>query len=74
MKSYTTLTIYSINKGKVSKWDTSNVTNMILMFNCCSSLNSLPDISKWNTSKVTNMESMFNGCSNLKNIPTKFIK
>ena len=38
----------------VSKFDTSNVTDMNFMFFCCSSLTSL-DVSKFDTSKVTNM-------------------
>ena len=41
----------------ISKWNTSNVTNMEDMFYYCGSLESLPDISKWNTSNVTNIES-----------------
>ena len=49
----------------ISKWDTSNVTNMSGMFNACESLSSLPDISKWNTSNVTNMSGMFDECSSL---------
>ena len=39
----------------ISKWNTSNVTNMENMFKGCSSLSSLPDISKWNTSNVKNI-------------------
>ena len=34
----------------ISKWDTSNVTDMSYMFNYCETLSSLPDISKWDTS------------------------
>ena len=36
----------------ISKWNTSNVTNMSGMFFGCISLTSLPEISKWNTSNV----------------------
>ena len=39
--------------SNISQWNTSNVTNMSLMFHGCRTLISLPDISKWNTSKVT---------------------
>src|SRR5574344_858037 len=42
--------------GDISKWDTSNVTNMSRMFNG-SHFNG--DISKWDTSKVTDMRRMF---------------
>ena len=44
--------------------DTSKVTNMVFMFEGCSSLTSL-DLSSFNTSAVTNMGSMFSGCSSL---------
>ena len=36
----------------ISKWDTSNVTDMSSMFYYCIALSLLPDISKWDTSKV----------------------
>ena len=45
-------------------FDTSNVTNMQMMFFNSSGLTSL-DLSKFDTSKVTNMVSMFSGCSGL---------
>ena len=35
------------NLPDISKWNTSNVTNMYSMFRGCSSLLYLPDISKW---------------------------
>ena len=41
----------------VSKWDTSNVTNMNSMFVRAKKAN--PDVSKWNTSKVVDIENMF---------------
>ena len=53
----------------ISKWDTSNVTDMNNMFFNCSSIKSLPDISKWNIIKVTNMSSMFKGCDQLQSLP-----
>jgi surface protein len=46
----------------ISKWDTSNVSDMSCMFSGCKQLLSLPDISKWNTSNVTNMRNMFGAC------------
>ena len=48
-------------------WDTSNITNMIMMFNGCKALTSL-DISNWDTSKVTDMMYMFSWCHELTTI------
>ena len=53
----------------ISNWNTSNVINMVSMFEGCSSLKSLPDISKWNTSNVKDMRYTFKGCSSLKSLP-----
>ena len=47
--------------------NTSNVSNMMLMFYFCSSLTSL-DVSDFNTSNVTNMMDMFCACSGLKSL------
>ena len=47
--------------------NTSNVTNMLTMFQGCSGLISL-DLSGWDTSNVTTMISMFVGCKVLKTI------
>ena len=41
-----------ISLPDISKWNTTNVTNMNHMFYFCNSLKSLPDISKWNTTNV----------------------
>lgn len=46
--------------GDVSKWDTSNVTDMSTLF---SGANSFNQPLNWNTSKVTDMSQMFNGAS-----------
>ena len=46
----------------ISKWNTSNVTNMSYMFYGCSKLKSLL-IDKWNVSNVTDMSYMFCECS-----------
>ncbi|HFX3861129.1 TPA: BspA family leucine-rich repeat surface protein, partial [Enterococcus faecium] len=59
----------SLTNLDVSKWDTSNVTNMSSMFDMFvsgprSSLTNL-DVSKWDTSKVTNMAAMFRDCKSL---------
>ena len=51
----------------LSKADTSNVTDMSLMFAQCKSLSSL-DLSSFDTSNVTNMEYMFSYCDELKSL------
>lgn len=43
----------------IEKWDTSNVTDMMDMFNCAEHFNH--NINDWNVSKVVNMEFMFEG-------------
>ena len=47
--------------------NTSNVTDMVAMFQSCSTLTSL-DLSGWNTSNVTNMGAMFQSCSTLTSL------
>ena len=44
----------------VSRWDTSNVTDMKLMFFGCVDFGG--DLSSWDTSNVTDMSFMFHGC------------
>ena len=51
----------------VSKWNTSNVTDISGMFFGCGSLHSV-DITGWDTSKVTSMDRMFFNCSSLTTI------
>jgi len=41
---------------------------MILIFNRCYKLSSLPNISRGNTNNITNMWSMFSGCSSLSSL------
>ena len=48
-----------ISLPDISKWNTTNVTNMRSMFYNCNSLKSFPDISKWNTTNVTDMRICF---------------
>ena len=50
-----------------SKNDTSNVTNMALMFTACNNLTSL-DVSGFDTSNVTNLCSMFSSCNKLTSL------
>ena len=58
-----------LNKIDVSKFDSSNVTDMNHMFNGCSQMPSyLLDFSNWDTSKVTNMSYMFSNCYNLRTL------
>ena len=38
----------------ISKWNTNNITDMIMLFAGCSSLSSLPDIQKWNNNNAKN--------------------
>jgi surface protein len=55
----------ALNEIDLSKYDTSDVSDMAYMFYGCSNLKSL-NISTFNTSKVQNMESMFTNCINLE--------
>lgn len=57
----------SLTSLDVSKFKTSNVTDMMQTFQDCRSLTSL-DVSKFSTSKVTTMNYMFYGCSSLKTL------
>ena len=50
-----------------SSFNTSNVTNMNLMFGGCSSLTDI-DVTEFDTSNVTNMTAMFSECSSLTEI------
>ncbi|MBR4462157.1 MAG: BspA family leucine-rich repeat surface protein [Erysipelotrichaceae bacterium] len=56
----------SLDGLDVSKWNTSNVTNMYALF-WNTGLTSI-DVSKWNTSKVTTMECMFGNSRKLKEL------
>lgn len=51
----------------IENLNTSNVTEMQVMFSGCSSLKKL-DLSHFDTSNVTNMHQMFYGCENLESI------
>ena len=51
----------------LSKFNTSNVTNMAYMFRDCSSLTAL-DLSGFDTSHVTNMLLMFDSCESLREL------
>ena len=67
-KDFTSLVTIDFN----SNFNTSNVTNMVGMFQGCTSIVSL-DLNSFNTANVTNMtsgntSSMFYGCSSLTNL------
>ena len=51
----------------LSKWDTSNVTNMEWLFRGCANLTDL-DLSGFDTANVADMNNMFNGCNNLTSL------
>ena len=57
---------FSSFSGDISKWNVSNVIDMIHMFRDCKSFNS--DLSKWNVSSVIDMTGMFKN-SGMKKIP-----
>ena len=54
----------------LTRFNTSNVTDMSQMFRFCTKLTSL-DLSHFDTSKVTDMSSMFYECENLKSLNLK---
>ena len=72
--SYMFYNLAALETLDVSKFDTSNVTNMRYMFYRCSHLTSI-DVSSFNTSNVTNMSGMFGCCGittlNLSNFDTR---
>ena len=51
----------------IERLNTSQVTDMMMMFYECSSLTSL-DLSSFNTANVTAMQNMFEGCASLKEL------
>ena len=66
----TRISIYNANEIKtieIFNIDTSNVTQMLMLFQSCSSLTSV-NLTKFNTSNVTDMASMFSGCSSLTSL------
>ena len=52
----------------ISRWDTSNVTTMLMMFNQASSFNQ--PVEGWNTANVTNMDGMFENASSFTQRPS----
>ncbi len=53
----------------ISKWDTSQVSDMSYAFYKCYSISFLPDISNWNINKVTNINHFFSDCYSLSYLP-----
>jgi surface protein len=58
----------SLSSIDLSNWDVSNVTNMKIMFQLCSTLTSVGDLSNWDTSNVIDTGWMFYGCSSLASV------
>ena len=56
--------------GDISKWNVSNVTNMMYMFHGCRSFNQ--DISKWDVSNVEYYLSIFCNCPIKEEYKPKF--
>ena len=65
-KDLNSMFINCSNLITVPLFDTSNVTNMLYMFNCCLNLTTVP---LFDTSKVKDMNSMFNKCEKLTTVP-----
>ena len=55
-----------IDHLNLSNFNTSNVTNMLAMFNDCRKLKEIIGIEKFNTINVTNMCCIFSNCSELE--------
>ena len=55
----------SLTNLDVSKFDTSNVTNMGNMFDSCSKLKTIYASNKFDTSKVSKYSYMFSNCTSL---------
>lgn len=62
----------SLTSIDVSNWDTSNVTDMSVMFQNCKNLQTIVGLENLDMSKVTNFTGMFNECASLTeiNLPT----
>ena len=52
----------------ISKWNVSNVENMLGLFFNCNKFNC--DLSNWDVSNVITIGWMFKGCTSLKNTPS----
>ena len=57
----------SLRSLDVSRWDTSNASDLSYMFSGCSSLRSL-DVSDWDVSSASSLSGMFSGCSSLQSL------
>ena len=55
----------SLTSVDLSNFDTSEMTDMMMMFYNCSSIVSI-NLSSFDTSNVTNMDYMFQNCTSLK--------
>ena len=59
--------------GDLSKWDVSNVKDMVGMFHKCKQLKSVGDLSKWKVSDLRYIFNMFYN-SGITNIPKWYKK
>ena len=50
----------------LSKWDTQNAK---ILFECCESMETLPDIFCWNVGNIKEMKGIFSNCHSLKVLP-----
>jgi surface protein len=57
------------NIPDISKWNISNLTNIMGMFSNCIYLTSLPDISNWDISNLKDISKIFDECKSLKSLP-----
>lgn len=58
----------SLQSLDTSKWNLSNLVDVLYMFDGCRSLQSLGDTSGWNLSNVIKAGAMFRGCTSLVSI------
>ena len=59
----------------ISKWNTSNISDMSYLFDKCKTLKELTDISKWNFRKDIDISNIFKDCIKLDNLKKfQFIK
>ena len=58
----------ALEEVDLSRWDTSNVTNMSYLFADCTSLSNIEGLRNLNLSKVTNAQNMFAGCVSITSL------
>ena len=63
-----------ISLPDLSKWDTSQVTNIENLFNGCSSLTSINCIYGWNTKNIVKMNGFIRDCKKLPHDTTENLR